>query len=306
MRALLQFSPEIKEAKAAGLPIVALESTIISHGMPYPDNIETAKEVENIIRAEGAIPATIALHQGRLQVGFDEALFNHFANSTEIQKASRRDIPYYLSKEMTASTTVAATLFIAHAAGIPFFATGGIGGVHRGAESSFDISSDLYALSDTPVVVVSAGVKAILDLEKTLEVLETLSVPVIGYQTDTLPAFYSPESPYALSHRCDTPKEIVEIYLTQRSLKLNNGLLVTNPIAKADSIPYDRIAPYIEQALKDKAHLNGKDITPALLKEITDATQGESLKANISLIKNNALLAAKLAVTHIKAQTRTV
>lgn len=295
MNNLLHFSAEVAEAKRAGKPIVALESTIISHGMPYPENVETAKSVEALIREEGAIPATIALYQGKIQIGFDDALFSHFAKHPDVQKASRRDIAYYLTKGLSASTTVAATMRAAHLAHIPFFATGGIGGVHRGAEKSYDVSADLYALSDSPVVVISAGAKAILDLGKTLEVLETLSVPVIGYQTNTLPAFYSAESPFSLSHRCDTPDEIVDVFITQQTTLPQTGLLVTNPIPKVDSLPYDTISPVIEQAIIDNAHVQGKAITPALLAAITKATQGESLKANIKLIKNNALLAAKSA-----------
>jgi pseudouridine-5'-phosphate glycosidase len=297
MSPYLNFSEEVLEAKENNKPIVALESTIISHGMPYPQNMETAFAVEHIIREEGAVPATIALYQGKIQIGFTETLMTHFATDKSIEKASTRDMAFYLSQGVSASTTVAATMHAAHLAEVFFFATGGIGGVHRQAEKTFDISTDLHALSNTPVLVVSAGAKAILDIDKTLEVLETLAVPVIGYQTERFPAFYSHSSPHQLTMRMDNPKDIVTLFKTQRELKLKNGLLVANPIPKEHQIPHETISPLIEEALSKMGTQKGKEVTPYLLKEIARITQGKSLEANIALIKHNAKLAAKLAVT---------
>lgn len=300
MDKLLRFTDEIVEAQQQNAPIVALESTIISHGMPYPQNIETAIACEKIIREEGAVPATIALFDGKIQVGFDEKLFDHFGRDNNIQKASLRDMAFYLSQKVSASTTVAATLKAAHLASLSFFATGGIGGVHRGAEAHFDISTDLMALGSTPLLVVAAGAKAILDIPKTLEVLETQGVPVIGFGTNAFPAFYSQKSPYPVPLRLDSIEDIVALYLTQQKLKLNKGVFVATPIPKEAEIPFETIAPVIEKACQASDNIQGKALTPHLLKAITEMTQGESLKANIALIKNNARLCARLAIEYAK------
>jgi len=292
---LFILSEEVKHALATKAPIVALESTIISHGMPYPDNIETALSVENILREQGVVPATIALHQGKIHIGLNEAIMMHLATKPDIFKASRRDLAYAISHQLSASTTVAATMFIAHAAGIQLFVTGGIGGVHPGLSEYFDISADLMELGQTPVTVICAGAKSILDLPKTLEVLETQGVPVIGYQTDVFPAFYNRESALKLTHREDTPEAIAKFIQIQQALNLKNGLLVANPIPKDASLADEDIYPFIEQAQLEATAIKGKDITPFLLKRINELTEGKSLKANVALIKNNALLGGKIA-----------
>jgi pseudouridine-5'-phosphate glycosidase len=298
MKKYLEINPEIKAALEEGRPIVALESTIISHGMPYPKNVETAKNVEEIIRKEGAIPATIAIIKGRLKVGCNEEDIDYLGREgIKISKASRRDIPYLLSKNLSGATTVAATALIADMAGIRIFATGGIGGVHRGAEESFDISTDLEELAKSKVAVVCAGAKAILDLGKTLEVLETKGVEVIGYQTSILPAFYSRESDFSVNHRLDTPEEIAALIKAKLELGLDGGVLITNPIPKDYSLNRENIDQAIEDALKEmnELRITGNKTTPYLLAKIKDITRGSSLEANIALVYNNALLAAKIS-----------
>lgn len=292
---LLQINKEVTDAMHTNQPIVALESSIISHGMPYPDNLKTALEVEAIIRHEGAVPATIALHQGKIHVGLDQSTMEHLSNHHEIAKASRRDIAYVLRNKTTASTTVAATMFCAHLAGIKLFVTGGIGGVHQQAGESFDISADLIELSTTPVTVVCSGAKSILDLHKTLEVLETQGVAVIGYGTDEFPAFYSRSSGIPILHRLDTVEEVAELMDFQHRLQMNNGIVIANPIPAEAEISDDEIMPFIQQAHKEAKHINGQALTPFLLKRITELTSGRSLLANIELIKSNALLGARIA-----------
>ena len=297
----LEVAPEVAEALAAGGPVVALESTIISHGMPWPDNLATALEVEAGVRRAGAVPATIALVAGRLRVGLDEpglAALAGGAGGAEVVKASRRDLPALLVAGATAGTTVAATMFLAHRAGIPIFATGGIGGVHRGAETSFDISADLTELAETPVAVISAGAKSILDLPKTLEVLETHGVPVIGYRTDEFPAFFTRGSGLPVDHRVDDPVRLAAVLATHRELRLPGGVLVANPIPPAAALPADEIDVQIDRAVADAERLGvtRKDLTPYLLGRINELTGGRSLTANIALIKNNADLAARTAV----------
>ncbi|WP_367606073.1 pseudouridine-5'-phosphate glycosidase [Legionella sp. W05-934-2] len=296
----LKFNKEIETAIKNKQPIVALESTIISHGMPYPDNIECAQTVENIIRKQGATPATIALHDGHIHIGIDEKLMTHLANSDEVLKASRRDLAFIISQRLTASTTVAATMYCAHLANISIFVTGGIGGVHPKVSEHFDISADIIELATTPVAVVCSGAKSILDLPKTLEMLETHGVPVVGYQTDEFPAFYSHSSGISLVHRLDSVNEIAKMLITQHHLGLTNGIVVANPIPKNAEIPDDKLIPIIEQAHQEAHHINGKSITPFLLKRIAELTEGQSLKANIELIKNNAELGANIA-TAMKA-----
>lgn len=297
---LLHIGEEVAEALKNQRPIVALESTIISHGMPYPDNLTTAKEVEQLIRTHGAVPATIALYQGKIQIGIDQTIMKHLASDDEVMKASRRDIAFILSRKMTASTTVAATMFCAHLAGLPLFVTGGIGGVHHHVSESFDISADLLELASTPVTVVCSGAKSILDLPKTLEMLETHGVPVIGYATDEFPAFYSQSSGIPLVHRLDSAAEIANLMYYQHKLTLTNGLVIANPIPKLAEIPDQEILPIIQQAKADAKHINGKAITPFLLRRIAELTAGQSLQANIELIKNNAILGAEIALAYQK------
>lgn len=291
----LVFTDEVAEALKHHQAVVALESTIITHGMPYPDNLNTAKAVEQIIREEGAIPATIALHKGKIRIGLDEQSMEELAQNKDVIKASRRDLAFCLSQNRTASTTVAATMYCAHLAGLSIFVTGGIGGVHQQVTESFDISADLTELANTPITVICAGAKAILDLEKTLEMLETLGVAVIGYQCDEFPAFYSRKSGLALSQRLDTPEDIAKLIQTHQQLNLKNGIIIANPIPENAEIPFQAIQPIIQQAQKEAKNIKGKAITPFLLKRLSELTQGKSLKANIELIKNNALLGAKIA-----------
>jgi pseudouridine-5'-phosphate glycosidase len=295
---LLHFSQEVSQAMADKKPIVVLESTIISHGMSYPDNLKTAQLVESIIRDAGATPATIALYQGKIHIGIDEKIMEILAHSKKVIKASRRDIAFVLSQGLAASTTVAATMFCAHLAGLPIFVTGGIGGVHHHVGESFDISADLIELSSTPVTVICSGAKSILDLPKTLEVLETHGVAVVGFGTDEFPAFYSHSSGIPLSLRLDTAEEIAHLMHYQRKLAINNGLVIANPIPKFAEIPDSQIMPVIEQARREANNVSGKEITPFLLQRITELTAGQSLLANIELIKNNALLGAQIAIAY--------
>ncbi len=292
---LLLLSEEVQEALHGNTPIVALESTIISHGMPYPANLATANEVENIIRQEGAVPATIAMIQGKIHIGLTPKIMESFAENPEVFKASRRDIAYVLMRKLTASSTVAATMYCAHLAKLPIFVTGGIGGVHQMVSDSFDISADLIELSTTPVTVVCSGAKSILDLPKTLEVLETQGVAVIGYGTDEFPAFYSRSSGIPLLHRLDSPEEIAQLMNYQRQLNMNNGIVIANPIPIEAEISDEEITPFIQQANKEAKNLQGQAVTPYLLKRIAELTAGRSLAANIELIKSNAFLGAKIA-----------
>lgn len=293
----LVFSPEIAAARAARGPIVALESTIITHGMPWPRNVETARAVENDVRAAGATPATVAVLAGALHVGLSDEQLSALGRAKEVAKLSRADLAVALATRTTGATTVAATMIAARAAGIDVFATGGIGGVHRGAEASFDISADLRELAQTAVTVVAAGAKAILDLPKTLEVLETLGVPVIAVGQDDFPAFWSRSSGLPAPLRLDTDAEIARAHLMRGALGLPGGQLVANPIPEAHEIAPDVLAPIIAEASADavKAEVQGKDVTPFLLMKIFDLTEGRSLESNIALVRNNARRAAGIA-----------
>ncbi|WP_319485751.1 pseudouridine-5'-phosphate glycosidase [uncultured Cohaesibacter sp.] len=291
------YSEEVAAARAAGTPIVALESTIITHGMPYPENVSTALEVEAIIREEGACPATIAIMDGVINVGLTQQQIEALAQRDDILKLSRADLAYALVAGKSGSTTVAATMICASLAGIATFATGGIGGVHRGAEETFDISADLQELAKTPVMVVSAGVKALLDIAKTLEVLETLGVPVVGYGTDEFPAFWSRESGFDCPLRLDAPKDIAALYKMRKALGLEGGMIVANPVPEAAEIPRNEMETFILEAIAEANRLNvhGKAVTPFVLSRIKDLTDGDSLVTNIALVKNNARLAANIA-----------
>ena len=298
MNKYLEVSPEVQEALAAGRPVVALESTIISHGMPYPQNVETALNVERIIRENGAVPATIAIIKGRLKAGLSPEEIEYLGKKGyDVIKASRRDLPVLISRGDDGATTVATTMIIAAMAGIKVFATGGIGGVHRGAEVTMDISADLEELAQTPVLVVCAGAKSILDLGLTLEYLETKGVPVIGYGTDELPAFYTRHSGFGVDYRIDTPEELAAAFKAKLECGLKGGMLVTNPIPEEYSMPKEVIDQAIEQALRemDAAGIHGKQCTPFLLAKVKDLTGGDSLAANIQLVLNNARLAARTA-----------
>ncbi|NHF72317.1 pseudouridine-5'-phosphate glycosidase [Paracoccus xiamenensis] len=300
MKNLIDYAPEVAEARAKGAPIVALESTIITHGMPFPQNLEMARKVEAEIRAHGAVPATIAVMDGRIRIGLDDAAMEQLARTPQAQvmKLSRADLAVCVAAGRTGATTVAATMICAHLAGIGVFATGGIGGVHRGAELSFDISADLQELAQTPVTVVCAGAKAILDLPKTLEVLETLGVPVIAFGQDQLPAFWSRDSGLKAPLRMDDAAQIARAAAIRARLGLPGGLLVANPIPAEAEIPRTVIGPIVEKALADAAQhrIAAKAVTPYLLQRIFELTTGASLEANIALVLNNARLAAKIAV----------
>ncbi|SHK31876.1 pseudouridine-5'-phosphate glycosidase [Shimia gijangensis] len=295
---LFTLSPEVAEAKANGAPIVALESTIITHGMPFPQNVQVARQVEADIRAKGATPATIAVLEGTLFIGLTDAQLDQLAQSQNVAKLSRADLAVCMSKGLTGATTVAATMIAAHLAGIHVFGTGGIGGVHKGAEHSFDISADLSELAQTPVTVVAAGAKAILDIPKTLEVLETNGVPVIGYQQDSFPAFWSSHSLLDAPLRMNSPVRIARAHVMRQKLGLPGGQLVANPIPVADEIPTDVMEPVIAQATTEanEKGITGKDVTPFLLSRIFELTEGRSLTANIALVRNNARLAAEIAI----------
>ena len=298
MNQYLDINPEVAAALAAGKPVVALESTIISHGMPYPQNVETALQVEAIIRENGAVPATIAIIGGRLKAGLSHEEIEYFGKKgTAIHKASRRDLAVICARGEDGATTVATTMIIAHMAGIKIFATGGIGGVHRGAETTMDISADLEELGRPPVMVVCAGAKSILDLGLTLEYLETKGVPVIGYGTEELPAFYTRQSGFGVDYRIDTPEELAQVYAAQRAMELG-GMLVTNPIPEEFSMPKAVIDAAIDQAIGEcnAKGIHGKDTTPFLLARVAEITGGNSLASNIRLVYNNAALAAKTAV----------
>ncbi|NDW43419.1 pseudouridine-5'-phosphate glycosidase [Ruegeria sp. PrR005] len=293
----LRLSAEVHAARVAGKPVVALESTIITHGMPYPQNVETARLVEQDIRDAGAVPATIAVIEGHLHVGLDPERLTALGQAKGVAKLSRADMAACMATGGTGATTVAATMIAARHAGIEVFATGGIGGVHKGAETSFDISADLHELAQTPVTVVAAGAKAILDLPKTLEVLETLGVPVIAYGQDSFPAFWSSTSDLPAPLRMDDAASIARAHAVRRALGLPGGQLVANPIPAADQIAAEELAPIIAraQAQADALGVSGKAVTPFLLQAIFEATAGRSLTANIALVRNNARLAAAIA-----------
>ena len=298
MNAYLDISPEVKAALDEGRPVVALESTIISHGMPYPKNVETALLVEKTIRDNGATPATIAVIGGRLKAGLSHEEIEYLGKTGRgVAKASRRDLPALVARKADGATTVATTMIIAHMAGIRIFATGGIGGVHRGAEITMDISADLEELAQTPVMVVCAGAKSILDLGLTLEYLETKGVPVVGYGTEELPAFYTRESGFGVDYRVDSPEELAAMFRAQRELGYKGGMLVTNPIPAEYAMDKKIIDAAIEQALSDaKARgIHGKETTPFLLARVVELTGGDSLESNIRLVLNNAKVAAQTA-----------
>ena len=303
LNAYLDVNPEVAAAVAAGRPVVALESTIISHGMPYPQNVETALNVEKVIRDNGAVPATIAILGGRLKAGLTPEEIEYLGKTGQaVTKASRRDLPVLVAKSMDGATTVTTTMMIAHMAGIQIFATGGIGGVHRGAETTMDISADLEELANTPVMVVCAGAKSILDLGLTLEYLETHGVPVLGYQTKELPAFYTRRSGFEVDYRIDSPEELARVFKVQRDLGLKGGILVTNPIPEEYAMDFDVINKAIDEAIAQsvKEGIHGKATTPYLLAKVKDLTGGDSLASNIQLVYNNARLAAKTAAAYCK------
>lgn len=296
-----EFSEEVLEAKKTGKPIVALESTIISHGMPYPQNVHTAREVEEIIRALGAVPATIAILAGKIKIGLSNEELEYLGQSRNVEKTSRRDLPYLLAAKKDGATTVAATMICAELAGIQVFVTGGIGGVHREAEVTMDISADLQELANTNVAVVCAGAKSILDLGLTLEYLETHGVPVVGFGTDTLPAFYTRTSPYKVNFRLDSAEEVAELIRTKWELGLNGGVVVANPIPEEQAMEESLMNHVIEKALQEakEKKIEGRQVTPFLLAKVKELTDGKSLEANIALIKNNARVGAKIALSLI-------
>ena len=303
MNQYLDIHPEVAQALAEGKPVVALESTIISHGMPYPQNVETALNVEEIIRQHGAVPATIAIIGGRLKAGLSREEIEYFGKKGQaIHKVSRRDLAVLCARGEDGATTVATTMIIAHMAGIKVFATGGIGGVHRGAETTMDISADLEELAQTPVMVVCAGAKSILDLRLTLEYLETKGVPVIGYGTEELPAFYTRQSGFKVDYRIDTPAELAAAFKASYAMGLPGGMLVTNPIPEEYSMPADVINAAIDQAIAEAntKGIHGKATTPFLLARVAELTGGDSLASNIRLVYNNAKVAALTAVEYCK------
>lgn len=298
MNKYLDISPEVQQALAEGKPVVALESTIISHGMPYPKNVETALLVEKTIRDNGAVPATIAIIGGRLKAGLSPEEIEYLGKSgREVAKVSRRDLAAIVARGADGATTVTTTMIIAHMAGIRVFATGGIGGVHRGAETTMDISADLEELANTPVMVVCAGAKSILDLGLTLEYLETKGVPVIGYGTDELPAFYTRRSGFGVDYRVDTPAQLAAMFKAQQELGMKGGMLVTNPIPEQYAMDKEVIDAAIDQAVRESREkgIHGKETTPFLLARVVELTGGDSLESNIQLVLNNAVVASRTA-----------
>lgn len=302
MNPYLEIHPEVQQALAVGKPVVALESTIIAHGMPYPQNVQTALEVEAVVRDAGAIPATIAILNGKCCVGLSREQIEHLGQAKEVWKVSLVDMPYVISQQLDGATTVAATMRIAALAGIRVFVTGGIGGVHRGAETTMDISADLTEMGQTSVAVVSAGVKSILDIGLTLEYLETKGIPVINFGQNEFPSFYSRQSGFVSPLRLDTPQEIASLLRAKWELGLNGAVLVANPIPEKFEVPAPQMEWYITQALHaaSQQHIKGKAVTPFLLKYIAEHSHGESLEANIALIKHNARLGAELAVAYTR------
>lgn len=293
----LEIKAEVQQALKEGKPVVALESTIIAHGMPHPQNIETALEIEEIIRDNGAVPATIGIIDGKIKVGLTKEEVEFLGKSDEVVKVSRRDLPVVLAEKRHGATTVAGTMIAADLAGIKIFVTGGVGGVHRGAEASFDISADLEELKKTSVAVIAAGAKSILDLGLTLEKLETFGVPVLGYQTEELPAFYSRHSGFNVDYKLESPEHTADILKAKWELGLEGGVLIANPVPEADEIEYSLINQKIEQALSEAEAkgIKGKELTPFLLDRIKEITDGQSLETNIALVRNNALVGAKIA-----------
>ncbi len=298
----IKISKEVKKALKKGEPVIALESTIISFGMPYPQNVETALNVEKVIRDNGAIPATIGIINGEPIIGLTKEEIEYLAHSKKVRKCSRRDLPIILGTNLDGATTVSGTMILAHLAGIEFFVTGGIGGAHKKANLSFDISADLEELAKTNVSVICAGPKAILDLGLTMEILETKGVPVIGYKTDYLPAFYTSTSEFKVDYNAKNPLEIAKIIKAKRDYKLDGGVLITNPINKKDSLDPEVINKVINEAILDmeKEGIHGKDETPYLLSKIGELTKGDSLEANIKLILSNAKLGSKIAIEYKK------
>lgn len=297
LKDLIVHNDEVREALANGKPVVALESTIITHGMPFPRNVETARQVEADIRAEGAVPATIALMDGRIMVGLSDADLDRLAQAEDVMKCSRADLTFALATGCYGATTVAATMMAAHLAGVKVFATGGIGGVHKGAEDTFDISADLDELGRTPVCVVSAGAKALLDIPKTLEVLETKGVPVIAFGTDELPAFWSRESGLSAPYSLKSAEEIGSLLKMREKFAGHGGVLIANPVPHTDQIPRAEMTDYIDAAIQkaEAEGIRGKDVTPFVLGAILELTDGRSLETNIALVRNNARLAARIA-----------
>ncbi|MCH2023189.1 MAG: pseudouridine-5'-phosphate glycosidase [Saprospiraceae bacterium] len=303
MQRYIDIHPKIEDAIKNNKPVVALESTIISHGMPFPKNMETALEVKDIVASNGATPATIAIMNGKIKIGLTKEEIKYLSyEGNKIKKASRRDIPFLISKKIPGATTVSSTMFASQMAGIKIFATGGIGGVHRDAPTSFDISADLQELARTNVAVVCAGIKSILDLNLTLEYLETHGVPVLGYKTSELPAFYTQKSGLQVDYQLDTPEEIADLLYSKWKMKLNGGVVVTNPIPKSKQLDHQYMSKIIDKAIFEAKQLEikGKEITPFLLKKVKDLTKGKSLISNIELVFNNAALAAKIAICYSK------
>ncbi|MBU6953824.1 pseudouridine-5'-phosphate glycosidase [Hahella sp. HN01] len=301
MNTYLDVSPEVQAALAAGKPVVALESTIISHGMPWPQNAETALQVEQIVRDNGAVPATIAIIKGRLKVGLSKEEIEYLGQAgLSVTKASRRDIPFIVARGGDGATTVASTMILAAMAGVKVFATGGIGGVHRGAQETFDISADLQELAHTDVAVICAGAKSILDLGLTREYLETHGVPLVGYQTSTLPAFYTRDSDFDVDYQLDTPEQIASALQAKWAMGLRGGVVIANPIPEAYAMDRAKIDQAINAALTEMEEngVSGKDSTPFLLAKVAEITGGDSLKANIQLVFNNAALAARIAASY--------
>lgn len=300
MNPYLETHPEVQQALTQGKPVVALESTIIAHGMPYPQNVQTALEVEAVVRETGAIPATIAILNGKCCVGLTQQQIEHLGQAKDVWKVSLVDMPYVISQKLDGATTVAATMRIAAMAGIRVFVTGGIGGVHRGAETTMDISADLTEMGQTSVAVVSAGVKSILDIGLTLEYLETKGIPVVTFGQEEFPSFYSRQSGFASPLRLDSPQAIADMLRTKWELGLEGAVLVANPIPAEREVPAQEMETYITQALNSavQQHIRGKAVTPFILKYIAEHTKGESLEANIALIKHNAKLGAEIAVAY--------
>ncbi len=304
MNHLIELHPDVKEALASNKPVIALESTIISHGMPYPQNVEMAKKVEDIVREGGAVPATIAIMDGKIKVGLDEDSLEKLGNSEGVAKVSRRDLAEIIATKRIGATTVASTMICAEMAGIKFFVTGGIGGVHRGVEETMDISADLDELGKTDVAVICAGAKSILDLDKTMEYLETKGVPVIGYQTEVLPAFFTRTSDIKLNTVSETTEDIAAIIKAKHDLELEGGVVIANPILESDELPKEYIDKIVMEAVKEAEEngIGGKDSTPFLLGKIVEKTEGKSLETNIKLVYNNAKVGTQIAVDYFNMQ----
>ncbi|USG66231.1 pseudouridine-5'-phosphate glycosidase [Brevibacillus ruminantium] len=304
MKEFLTYTEEVRHALENNLPVVALETTIISHGMPYPQNIEMAKEVEQIIRDNGAVPATIGIMDGKIKIGLSESELEEFATNQSVEKVSRRDFPYILASGKIGATTVSGTMIGAQLAGIRVFATGGIGGVHREGEITWDVSADLTELAQTGVAVICAGAKSILDLGRTLEYLETQGVPVVGYKTSDFPSFFARESGFGVDFRLDTPEEVAAVMDTKWKLGQKGGMVIANPVPEADALDHNEIEAVILQALKEAKEngIAGKKVTPFLLAKVKQLTEGKSLKTNIALVKHNAAVAAQIAAAYQATQ----